>query len=117
MTPIGSGPHGIKGNTGVQETLDFQPQLFSLGGNIPNPFNPATFIPFTLFRQGTVSLNIYDIQGRLVRSLISGSLSAGLHSSVWDGRDNAGKTVSSGVYLARFIMEGKTETRKMALVR
>jgi hypothetical protein len=93
------------------------PADFALTGNHPNPFNPSTTISFTLPASGPVSLAVYDITGRKIRDVISGPMSAGSHSAVWDGRDSAGKTVSSGVYLSRLTQGGKTVSRRMLLVK
>jgi thiol-disulfide isomerase/thioredoxin len=93
------------------------PVDFVLTGNYPNPFNPSTTVSFTLPSSGQVSLVVYDITGRKIRDLISGPMSAGSHSVVWDGRDSAGKTVSSGVYLSRLTQGERTVSRRMTLMK
>ena len=70
---------------------------FTLVQNRPNPFNPSTVIDFSLNQRGPVSLLIYDVAGKPVRTLVSGVKTAGQHSKEWDGRDNQGKQVPSGV--------------------
>ena len=72
-----------------------------LEGCWPNPFNPTTRFVFSLKRPLTVELVVLDLQGRLVRRLDAGSLPAGVHVAVWDGKDDAGQTLPSGVYVAR----------------
>jgi len=74
----------------------------AVGPNYPNPFNPSTTIPVTLENGGPARLEVYDVSGRRVRVLHRGELPAGRHEFSWDGRDDRGVAVSSGVYLARF---------------
>jgi flagellar hook assembly protein FlgD len=93
------------------------PTVFTLFQNTPNPFNPATAIPFSLSRPERVRLTVYDALGRAVAVLASGSFAAGSHTVRWDGRDTRGNAVSSGVYLYRLDAGGKAETRKMLLAR
>jgi len=93
------------------------PEGFSLTGNYPNPFNPSTSISFTLPASGQVSLAVYDITGRTVRELVSGSMPAGAHSVTWDGRDENGTVVSSGVYLSRLVQGKNSVSRRMLLVK
>ncbi|MBN2172335.1 MAG: T9SS type A sorting domain-containing protein [Candidatus Krumholzibacteriota bacterium] len=85
--------------------------------NVPNPFNPATIIDFELPRAGAARLRIFDVAGRLVRTLASGELPAGRHRVRWDGRDGAGKYVASGIYFFRLEAGGHDVTRRMVLVR
>jgi len=93
-------------------------RLAVLRQNAPNPFNPRTEIRFALPQAGSVSLGIYDVGGRLVRSLISDRRKPrGDHMAVWDGRNEAGRCVASGVYFCRLATEGATVARKMALIR
>ncbi len=86
-------------------------------GNVPNPFNPATSIRFNLARRSEVSLKIYDDAGRLVRNLFEGSLDAGPQSVKWNGRDDSGKAVASGIYHYTFRAGDHTESGKMALLK
>jgi len=88
-----------------------------LGRNHPNPFNPVTRIPFGLHRGSRVALEIYDLSGRLVRALVDEHRAAGRYLEVWDGRDDAGREVSSGVYFCRLRAGGFMATEKMILVR
>jgi hypothetical protein len=66
--------------------------------NAPNPFNPATELRFALDGPGQAALNVYDLQGRLVRAFTAARFEAGTHAVTWDGRDAAGRSVASGVY-------------------
>jgi hypothetical protein len=93
------------------------PRANALYQNYPNPFNPNTTVRFSLREREAVSLAIYDVAGRLVRALIDDVMDAGPHDVTWDGRDKAGRTVSSGVYFYRLVTGGFAETRKMVLLR
>lgn len=93
------------------------PGSFALMGNYPNPFNANTEIRLQLAKAGPVVLTIYDVQGRLVRGLWSGLLAAGAHQLSWDGRDEAGRTAATGIFLYRLQSVGQSETRKMLLLR
>ncbi len=86
-------------------------------GNHPNPFNPLTKVEFALETAGPVRLDVYDMHGRLVRQLVSGSLEAGAHSVVWDGLDGDGRKAGSGVYLARLQASGQVAEHKMVLLK
>jgi hypothetical protein len=88
----------------------------SLGANYPNPFNPSTSIPFSLAESGTVSIGIYNIRGQLVRGLLTSQiLPSGKHSVTWNGLDDHGKAVASGIYLYRMAYGGKVLSRRMVL--
>nr|MEE4267047.1 FlgD immunoglobulin-like domain containing protein [Candidatus Krumholzibacteria bacterium] len=89
----------------------------ALTGVVPNPFNPATAIAFRLAGPGLVRLDILDVRGRLVRSLIQDRYAAGSHEVRWDGRDDRGQAVAAGVYLTRMQAPGYTATRKMVLAK
>jgi ligand-binding sensor domain-containing protein len=86
-------------------------------GNSPNPFNSSTVIRFALPRAVRAELAVFDVTGRKVRTLVSGQLPAGTSEARWDGRDDSGRAVSSGIYLSRLAVGGKAETRKMMLIR
>jgi len=88
-----------------------------LAQNHPNPFNPSTEIRFSLPRAGTAELAVYDLFGRRVRTLVQGELAAGPHAVRWDGRDEAGERLPSGMYLYRLLADGTTFTRKAVLVK
>jgi len=89
-----------------------------LRGNAPNPFNPATEIRFALRATGPVDLAIYDLAGRLVRTLARGDrLAAGDHVRAWDGRSDAGAELPSGVYLVRFEAGGVESAHKITLMK
>jgi hypothetical protein len=85
--------------------------------NVPNPFNPGTKIRFELFEPDHVSLNIYDLKGRLVRQLVGETLGEGLHERTWLGRDDSGRQVPSGPYFVRMVTDGGHFTRKIMLLK
>ncbi|MCF7796627.1 MAG: T9SS type A sorting domain-containing protein [Lentisphaeria bacterium] len=93
------------------------PTTYALGNNYPNPFNPSTTIRFALPEAGAVKLVIYDVQGKPVRTLLNRHLSAGHQSVVWQGQNDAGRQVSTGVYFARLEVNGFSKTRKMILMK
>jgi subtilisin family serine protease len=93
------------------------PDGYALSQNYPNPFNPSTTISFSLPTAGSVELNIYNVNGQLVRSLVSGSQSAGQHSVQWDGQDAQGQRVTSGIYFYQLRTERWSDTRKMIVLR
>ena len=93
------------------------PGQYSLRQNYPNPFNPSTTIRFDLPEASRVQLIIYDAMGREVRTLLWGEQSAGYQSVNWDGADDRGQPVSSGIYLYRLQAESYSETMKMVLLR
>jgi hypothetical protein len=86
-------------------------------GNHPNPFNPMTTISFVLEKDGPVAVNIYNLNGRLVRALVDDSLAAGPQSVPWDGLDDAGQRVGSGVYLVQVLSDGRSAEHKMVLLK
>ena len=85
--------------------------------NRPNPFNPRTTLAFDLPRESRVRLAVFDLAGRLVRTLVDGDLPAGAYEQVWDGADGDGRAMPSGTYVARLEAQGKVETRQLSLVR
>jgi len=93
------------------------PARTRLLGNFPNPFNPVTEIRFDLSSRTVVELGVYNVSGQRVRGLLSGARSAGTHAVVWDGRDESGTPVSSGVYFYRLSAGKYTEAKRMTLVR
>ncbi len=101
----------------VSSSETAKPAAFGLLGNYPNPFNPSTTIRFSLPSAGIAELVVYNIAGQKIRELTAGRMEAGTHSVVWNGRNQQGNTVSSGVYIAQLKMEGKVESRRMTLVK
>ncbi|MBT3683870.1 MAG: T9SS type A sorting domain-containing protein [Candidatus Marinimicrobia bacterium] len=93
------------------------PESFNLSQNFPNPFNPITEIQYSIPVDSKVVLNVYDISGRLVKTLISNYQSAGYHSVKWDGSNESGIMSSSGIYFYRMTTGEYTEMRKMILLK
>jgi hypothetical protein len=83
----------------------------------PNPFNPATSVAYTLKKGGVVSVRIYSLDGRLVKTLMDGAAEAGTHEVLWDGRDNGGSPVRSGMYFVKTTSGGESAIFKLALVK
>jgi hypothetical protein len=99
------------------------PQAFELSQNYPNPFNPTTTIKYTLTSLGNgeeslpTTLKIYNILGEVVRTLVDEPKSAGVHYEVWDGKDDQGHQVASGIYFYRLRAGEFSETKKMVLLK
>lgn len=94
------------------------PARFALAGVHPNPFNPSATIVFTLPGAAAATLRVYDLSGRLVRTLLDGApRGPGSHEAVWDGRDDRGRTLPAGTYVARLEAGGRTAARRMMLVK
>lgn len=93
------------------------PPSFTLGRNYPNPFNPITYIPFELPEEMPVTLRVYNIQGRLVTTLVNEKMSAGRYSIPWRGTDGHGRSIASGIYLCVLRADDSVARRKMVLVR
>lgn len=84
---------------------------------VPNPFNPATEISFEMMATGHARLDVYDVAGRRITTLVDGLHDTGLHQVTWDGRDDTGRRVVSGVYLYSLEAAGTTQSRRMMLVK
>jgi hypothetical protein len=107
---------GVISDTG-NETDELSPTGYTLQQNYPNPFNPTTQIGFTLGQPDRVRIEIYDITGRTVRRLLDGVRQAGDHSVTWDGRNDNGDLLPTGIYLYRMQSGPFTQTRKMYLIK
>jgi hypothetical protein len=92
-------------------------QKLTLHPNQPNPFNPSTTILYEIPAPGRASLQIFEVHGGLVRTLFNAERSAGVGAVTWDGRDDNGATLGSGVYLYRLTVGGESRTRKMVLLK
>ncbi|MCK9584506.1 MAG: carboxypeptidase regulatory-like domain-containing protein [Candidatus Cloacimonetes bacterium] len=89
----------------------------ALKGNYPNPFNPETTISFSVKDAGPVSVEIYNVKGQLVKKLVNGVKEAGDHTAVWNGKDNNGRAVSSGVYYFKMNAGKYSSTKKMIMMK
>jgi len=99
-----------KKNVTLPSELQFLP-------NYPNPFRQQTTLEYVLPEPGAVRLAVYDVLGRQVRVLVDQKQKAGRHTVAWNGRDESGKRMASGVYLARLVVDGQTKVRKLTFVR
>lgn len=102
--------------TSVQ-LLSGLPTEFALDQNYPNPFNPSTQIKFALPNESKVSLNIYSVSGELIRTLVNADMAAGFYAVTWNGLNNTGQSVSTGVYLFRVQAGSYVSSKKMMLVK
>jgi len=110
------------GDSGVvtavgDEIAPFAARQMELQQNFPNPFNPTTTFRYAVPGSGPVRLAIYDVAGRRVRLLVNEAKLAGPHQAVWDGRDEFGVPVASGVYFAQLVAAGEVLTSKAVLLR
>ena len=96
---------------------DLIPEIFALHANYPNPFNPTTTINYDLPEQAQVTLGIYDLLGKQIKTLVNQSQDAGNKTAVWNGTDNLGRQVSAGIYLYQIQAGEFTQTRKMLLLK
>jgi len=103
------------------DTLEAQEHLDPIPSNslraCPNPFNPGTSVSFSLKQAGRAQLVVYNVRGQRVRKLLSESLPSGEHTVAWNGRDDAGHPVASGVYLVRLQAAGRSVTRKIMVLK
>ena len=101
----------IDGQTGM-------PTEYALEGNYPNPFNPSTTIRYQLPAAGRVSIKVFDLTGKQVKTLVNEAMPAGYYRAVWDGRDARGAAVATGVYFYRITVDNAfVQTRKMVLMK
>jgi hypothetical protein len=108
----------------INELLHFEdlspsqniPSIIRLSHNYPNPFNPTTNIAFSLPEEADIKLNVYNIKGQKVKSLANEIYPRGYHNVVWNGKDDNGKDVGSGVYFYRLQVNDKTESVKKCLL-
>ncbi len=116
---VGSGVYKYTNEiVSIQDSEEIQyPTSFSLCENYPNPFNPTTTISFSIPKESNVEISIYNIKGQKVKEIVSDQLASGEHSVVWDGRDENGKPVSSGIYFYKLKAGGFREVRKMILMK
>ncbi len=106
----------ITGRSEAMQTTAM-PTAFALHANVPNPFNPETTIRFDLPQAERVTLEVYDMLGQKVRTLVDQPLSAGAHQVVWNGRNGQGASVASGVYLYRIQTGDQSQIRRMLLLK
>jgi len=93
------------------------PQYFELMQNYPNPFNPTTMIRYSLLKSSFVTIKIYNILGKVVRTLVNSQLSPGIYNVQWNGLTDSGKMTSSGTYIYRIVAGGFVQAKKMILLK
>jgi len=108
---------GIPTSVKEQELMQNVLSSFTLYQNYPNPFNPSTTIQYNVPKPGVVEINIFDIQGRLIRSMSKSFQQAGVHSIVWDSRTNSGGAVASGTYFCQVLFNGSSLVKKLLLLK
>ncbi|MBN1465886.1 T9SS type A sorting domain-containing protein, partial [candidate division KSB1 bacterium] len=105
----------------VDQEIAAQPVIFDLKQNFPNPFNPSTNIEFQSALDTSVKIEIYNVYGQLVNTLLDGEKKTGVHSVTWRGVDQNGESLASGIYYYRMTAQNGDEmftmTRKMMLLR
>lgn len=101
----------------MSTSAEVTPMAFELNGNWPNPFNPSTSVAFSLSEEARTRLEIFDIRGRRLATLLDESLAAGTYSVVWHGTDQKGRALSSGVYFARLRSGEREAVHKMLLLK
>lgn len=118
----GNGVFSSQSTTSIKESGSEIPTAFKLAQNYPNPFNPSTMIKYELPQAGEVQLTIYDLNGQRVRTLVQQQQPAGQYEVIWDGRNEEGEAVASGLYNYQLRAmpstgSGFVQARRMALVR
>jgi len=117
---IGEGEFSLT-NIQVTNSADFidvaQVNKFALMSAYPNPFNPETTISYELYSNGNVSLAVYNMLGQQVNTLVSGMVDAGSYTAVWNGLDNSGSEMPSGIYMLKLVTENEIVTNKVTLLR
>jgi hypothetical protein len=106
-----------KGESNKVSKLDAVPRDFSLEQNYPNPFNPQTSINFTLPADMNVEIDIFNVVGQKIKTLVNSKVSTGSHVAIWDGRNDFGAKVSTGVYFYKLSAGDFTKTMKMIMVK
>ena len=85
--------------------------------NYPNPFNPTTTIKYSISQASSVRLVVYNVAGQRIRTLVNETKPAGTYSEIWDGKNDGGRSVATGIYFYRFIAGNYSEVKKMILLR
>jgi hypothetical protein len=116
VKPSGAGPHGMM--TSVKAAAaSARPDGFLLYANYPNPFNGGTQIAFNLPRESVVTVQIFDVQGRALRTLLAQKMTPGLHQITWNGLDEVGRALPSGLYFCGLHADEQQLMRKMSMVK
>jgi len=109
------------GLTGIAQPVDIGndviPVVTALKGNFPNPFNPTTSINFSIKEPAQVKIDVYNMLGQKVKTLVNGYVGTGNHSVVWNGVDDRNRNVASGIYFYRMQAGKYTSTKKMIMMK
>ncbi len=105
------------GTSDVGENEVDAPESWLLYPNSPNPFNPSTTISYQVKTPGPVAIQIYDLRGRLVSTLLNSNMATGKHEIVWQGQNDYGEAVRSGIYLLTLSHQNQVQTRKLTLIQ
>jgi hypothetical protein len=116
LSPYGNGLY-VMDLSVVENNHPTQPELAMAVSNAPNPFNPETTIRFSLPASGLATVEIFNIKGQKVRTLMHEPKNPGSHSLIWNGKNDQGKSCSSGVYFCRIQQAQQSRTIKMALLK
>lgn len=103
--------------TAVDHPASEIPKEFRLEQNFPNPFNPSTVIRYQMPASSLVEIEIYSVHGQKIRKLVSAERAAGYHEAIWDGRDDAGRVVASGVYFYRVRADAFVDVKRMIALK
>jgi flagellar hook assembly protein FlgD len=116
---MGAYEYGAPPYVDVDDNVIVQTLEVFLQQNYPNPFNPTTTISFNISNEQNeqIELVVYNLKGQKVKQLVSDQLSTGQHSVVWNGKDNSGKSVSSGIYFYKLKTNEDSNIRKMVLLK
>ena len=114
---VGLWGNTVQSSTPVDDALQTPIQQAQIIGNYPNPFNPSTTISYHIATEGMAKLEVYNIKGQLVKTLVKEHKARGKHQAVWDGKDFRGKGVASGVFFVRLSSAGKSSVHKMVLMK
>lgn len=110
-------PHASEDVREIEDNNETHPSEFSLSQNYPNPFNPTTNFQFSLSKSSHVKIEIFNMIGQKVKVLVDEDMKPGVYSADWNGRDENGNSVSSGIYFYRMQSGEYTDTKKMVLMK
>ena len=116
VSPLALAYEGLGAETNTDDEIAM-PNRFELKGNYPNPFNPSTKIAYSIDMNSKVNVKIYSLLGEEITSLFSGDVNPGTHEVQWNGVDNVGVAVASGVYIYRVEANNQALTGKMMLLK
>ena len=116
VNPLISVPVTLDVTTDIKDT-DQYPNTYAVSQNYPNPFNPSTTIKFQIPKSTNVRLTIYNLLGKKIRTLVNDEMGAGHYEAVWNGQNDAGVNVGSGIYIYKFEAQEFTKVRKMMFLK